>query len=381
MRVRRPFCRTGKGWTGSSAYSKGAVTEPSLYPYLLEPKLMPAIWGGKALVRDFGKHGDASADIGESWECWDENVVRNGAYAGKRVADLRAELGANLLGDIDTTAIFPILTKLIDARGSLSVQVHPTDAYAERVEHQRNGKTECWYILAAEPQAELVLGWSQDTTREEYERRVADGTLADILRRVPVKAGESFFLPAGMLHAIGAGIVLFETQQASDLTYRIFDWNRVGADGKPRELHVQKAADVLDYGRGHAGALEPLAYAFEGFQRTALIADRHFVVERVGATETAADMNTHDRPLILLSLESPLELTCAESAVTLDPFSTALIPAAAKGVSIRSLAAADTHFMCVTPPQSIEAYERRLHEAGAAQLAVARFMHQFSLRK
>ena len=140
-----------------------------------------------------------------------------------------------------------MLTKIIDAREALSVQVHPDDAYAQRVEHQPNGKTECWYVLDCEPGAELVLGWTRDTTRDEYERRVADGTLGDILRRVPVTPGDAFYLPAGTLHAIGAGIQLFETQQASDLTYRIFDWNRVGADGKPRELHVQKAGDVLDF--------------------------------------------------------------------------------------------------------------------------------------
>ena len=135
-----------------------------------------------------------------------------------------------------------MLTKIIDARKPLSVQVHPDDAYAQRVEHQPNGKTECWYVLACEPGAELVLGWTRDTTRDEYERRVADGTLAEILRRVPVAPGDAFYLPAGTLHAIGAGIQLFETQQASDLTYRIFDWNRVGNDGKPRQLHVDKAA-------------------------------------------------------------------------------------------------------------------------------------------
>ena len=154
-----------------------------------------------------------------------------------------------------------MLTKIIDARAALSVQVHPDDAYAQRVEHQPNGKTECWYVLACDAGAELVLGWTRDTSREEYERRVADGTLGDLLRRVPVQPGDVFYLPAGTLHAIGAGIQLFETQQTSDLTYRIFDWNRVGADGKPRELHVAKAADVLDYRASSRGAVRTLSYA------------------------------------------------------------------------------------------------------------------------
>src|SRR5581483_3278668 len=130
---------------------------------------------------------------------------------------------------------------------------------------------ECWYILHAEPGAQLVLGWTHDTNRAEYERRVADGSLGDILRRVPVQAGDAYYLPSGTLHAIGAGIILFETQQASDLTYRIFDWNRIGADGKPRELHIAKAADVLNYHRGTSGAIITIAYTFDGLARTALI--------------------------------------------------------------------------------------------------------------
>ena len=252
------------------------VSNDSVYPFAIEPKETPAIWGGDALVKRFGKKADPNAKIGESWECWDENRVLNGPLAGKTIADLRAQLGATLLGDLDPQQLFPILTKIIDARDALSVQVHPDDAYAQRVEHQHNGKTECWYILSANEGAELVYGWKQDTTREEYERRVADGTLGDILRRVPVKAGETYYLPAGTLHAIGAGIILFETQQASDLTYRIFDWNRVGADGKPRELNVTKAADVLDYHQGARGAAETIAYHYEGLDRTALVASSRF---------------------------------------------------------------------------------------------------------
>ena len=157
-----------------------------LYPYVLEPKLTAAIWGGDALVTRYGKPGDRAQALGESWECWDENRVANGALAGKTLGELRAELGDALTGPIDPARTFPVLTKIIDAREPLSVQVHPDDAYAQRVEHQPNGKTECWYVLACEPGAELVLGWARDTSREEYERRVADGTLGEILRRVPV---------------------------------------------------------------------------------------------------------------------------------------------------------------------------------------------------
>ncbi|MGZ3549826.1 MAG: type I phosphomannose isomerase catalytic subunit [Vulcanimicrobiaceae bacterium] len=353
------------------------MPDTRIYPYLLEPKLSKAIWGGDALVTEFGKHGDPNEKFGESWECWDENPVRNGPLAGRTVAQLRQELGSELLGDLDASRIFPILTKIIDARDALSVQVHPDDEYAQRVEHQPNGKTECWYIMHAEPNSNLVLGWNRDTDRAEFERRVTDGTLGDLLRRVPVKTGEAFYLPAGTLHAIGAGLIIFETQQASDLTYRIFDWNRVGPDGKPRELHVQKAADVLDYHASHAGALEELPYAFEGFQRTALVADSRFIVERITATETAATMGTHGRPLIIMSLDGKLELSCEGGAATLEPYSTALIPAAAQHVEIRGIDGT-TPFMFVTPPVSLEAFTHRLQEAGVALPAIERFLAQFS---
>lgn len=349
----------------------------ALYPYVLRPKLAPAIWGGDALVKDFGKQGDPHTAIGESWECWDENAVVNGELAGQTVAELRASLGASFLGSLDPQRLFPVLTKIIDARASLSVQVHPDDAYAQRVEHQPNGKTECWYVLRAVEGAELVMGWTNDTTRAEYERRVADGTLGEILHRVGVRAGDAFYIPAGTLHAIGAGIVIFETQQASDLTYRIFDWNRLGPDGKPRTLHVAKAADVLHYGKSTIdGSLEPLGYAYEGFARTLLIADPRFIVERVTATETPAAMSTHERPLIVMALDEPLQLSCDDGEADLTPYQTAVIPAAAKIVRIRSAGAA-TPFLCVSLPVSPEALLKRLHDCGVAEPTIAKFMAQF----
>ena len=352
------------------------MSDRTLYPYVLEPKLTQAIWGGDALVKTYRKPGDPNAKTGESWECWDENRVANGDLAGSTVADLRAKLGAQLLGDIDPSRIFPILTKIIDARDSLSVQVHPDDAYANRVEHQPFGKTECWYILSATDDAQLVLGWNKDTTREEYERRVADGSLGDILRRVPVKAGDAFYLPAGTLHAIGAGIVLFETQQASDLTYRIFDWNRVGADGKPRELHVQKAADVLDYREEHAGAVAQIAYTFEGMKRTALIADPRFIVERITATDEPASLATHGRPLILMALASGLRVQANDVDADLAPYQTALVPAGAEWCTV-SAPKASAEFMCVTPPESVEDFAARLLAAGIGQDRIDAFMVQF----
>jgi mannose-6-phosphate isomerase len=349
----------------------------AIYPYTLDPKLTTQVWGGDELVRLYGKRGDPQARLGESWECWDADLVLNGDFTGKSVADLRASLGAELLGDIDPERIFPVLTKIITAHDWLSVQVHPDDAYAQRVEHQPFGKTECWYVMAAQPGAQIVYGWTRDTSRAEYLARVADGTLGELLRYIPLAAGDTVYIPHGVVHAIGPGVTIFETQQASDLTYRMFDYNRLGLDGKPRELNVQKAADVLNYRATTTGALLQVPYHFDGLDRTALISDVHFVVERIVACGEPASLPTHDRPLIIMSLGEPLEVASDASTVSLSRYQTVLIPAASRNCTVRATNGAVAPFMFVTPPHDRESLPVRLVAAGVAQDVVDRFMGQF----
>jgi mannose-6-phosphate isomerase len=345
-----------------------------LYPFLLEPQEKPAIWGGDALVARYGKHADRQAAIGESWECWDENRVDNGTLAGSTLGDVRRELGAALMGPLDSQAIFPILTKIIDARSALSVQVHPDDVYAQRVEHQANGKTECWYILAARPGAELVLGWNRATDRAEYERRVADGSLGEILRHVPVHAGETYYLPAGTLHAIGAGIELFEAQQASDLTYRIFDWNRVGTDGRPRELHVAKAADVLDFGATTRGAVAPLGFRDGATERTLLVGATRFSLELIHADGAPARVPTHGLPFTLTALATRLDVEIGVVRTAVAPYATIVVPAAAENLDLHS--AGD--MLVVRPQPRLEQFRADALRGGVAEPAVAAFFAQFA---
>ncbi len=335
------------------------MNDSPIYPLAIVPKEAPAIWGG------------------ESWKCWDANIVANGPYTGNSIAELREMFGAQILGNLHSDRLFPVLTKTIDARDSLSVQVHPDDAYAQRVEHQPNGKTECWYILSAHEGAEIVLGWARDTSREEYLRRVADGSLGEILRRVPVQAGQTFYLPAGTLHAIGGGITIFETQQASDLTYRIFDWNRVGADGKPRDLHVQKAADVLNYEQGRTGAISPLSYRDENLARTALIADPRFVVERIVANDEPSSLASQGRPLILMPIDGDLEVSVNNVELRLKKFETALIPAAADWCTVSAPRGTSCAFTFVTPPRHLDELTVRFIAAGVEQDRIDHFLAQF----
>ncbi|TAM76817.1 mannose-6-phosphate isomerase [bacterium] len=349
-----------------------------LYPLLLVPKMSKAIWGGRALVERFHKPGLPEDMFGESWECWDENPVANGPLAGRTVGQLRARLGAALMGEFDPARLFPILTKIIDAHRNLSVQVHPDDAYARRVEHQENGKTECWYILEADPDAALYLGWNRPTDRAEYERRVVDGTLGALLRRVPVEPGQAYYLPAGTLHAIGAGIVLFEVQQTSDLTYRIFDWNRVGGDGKPRPLHVEKAGDVLDFSAARFSVMASLTYELEGLQRTALICDPRFWVERIDVDAVGGEVDLEGMPLVAMALGAPVRIVYGEGTVELAAFQSALVPAGLGNVHFSASSSREAGLLAAAPPADHEALRRRLASAGVSAERSGAFLEQFA---
>jgi mannose-6-phosphate isomerase len=347
-----------------------------LYPFVLEPLERELIWGGHALATRYGKPAPADAKIGESWECWDENRVLNGASAGRSLAELRATLGRDLTGHADPAAPFPLLTKFIDARHALSVQVHPGDAYARRVEHEPVGKTECWYILEAEPGATIVLGWNRRTARGEYLERVRDGSLGELLRHVPVHPGDVFYLPAGTLHAIGKGIVLFEVQQASNLTYRIYDYDRVGPGGEPRELHVDKAADVLDYDAATAGPVSALAYELHGLRRTTLVAERNFILERIALDGERRGLDLDGSPLAITALAVPVEIEARGTAVRLEPYQSAVIPAALETIMLRGLGE-NAALFAAAPPEDANEIERRFSRASVPVDDSTAFLAQF----
>lgn len=223
-----------------------------MYPLLFEPNLHEVVWGGTRLKPYKGLPAD-DEPIGESWEVssipGSESIISNGPFAGRNLNSLTAEYPEVLLGKSVVEKYgtqLPLLVKFIDARHDLSIQVHPNDEMAQRC-HGKKGKTEMWYIIDAEPGATLLAGFSQRICPEEYIRRVADGSICDVLARHEVKPGDVFYIPAGRVHAICGGILLAEVQQSSDVTYRIFDYNRMGVDGKPRELHTELAAQAINY--------------------------------------------------------------------------------------------------------------------------------------
>ena len=223
-----------------------------LYPFTFKPILKKVIWGGSDIC-PFKEISPVENGVGESWELshveGNYSIVANGELAGKSLDDLIRQYGAQLMGQevIDRFGTtFPLLIKFIDARDNLSIQVHPDDELA-KARHNSFGKTEMWYVIKATKDASLYSGFSKQIDADEYVKRVQDNTIMDVLQRYNVNEGDVFFLPAGRVHAIGAGCFIAEIQQTSNITYRIYDYNRKDANGNTRELHTELAKDAIDY--------------------------------------------------------------------------------------------------------------------------------------
>lgn len=221
-----------------------------LYPLKFHPLFKERVWGARNLERLYRKSLPPRVPIGESWEIADRpgdvSVIANGPLAGRDLRWLMENHARDLLGNAAAlNGRFPLLIKILDAQDTLSLQVHPPAAKA--VELKGEPKTEMWFITETQPEAALFVGLRRGVARAEFERRIAEGTVAECFHRHGVKAGDAMFLPSGRVHAIGAGNVIFEIQQNSDTTYRVFDWNRVGLDGKPRELHIPQSLVSIDF--------------------------------------------------------------------------------------------------------------------------------------
>jgi mannose-6-phosphate isomerase len=234
--------------------SKSNLTSPLTF----EPIFMERIWGGRRLESEFGKKLPAQKPIGESWEIVDrpeaQSIVRNGLLRGKTLHELWTQNRDEIFGDVPDAPRFPLLLKLLDAHDKLSLQVHPPEKVAKRLGGEP--KTEFWYVAATNPGANLYIGFREAITRDQFEKTLRDGTAADYVHKIRVKPSDTVFLPAGRFHAVGAGNLLIEIQQNSDTTYRVFDWNRVDDQGKPRQLHVDQALQCIDFDDVRPGLLE-----------------------------------------------------------------------------------------------------------------------------
>lgn len=302
-----------------------------LYPLKLAAPLKDYLWGGTKLKKQFNKKTELEK-VAESWElsCHKDgqSVIINGQYQGLTLSAYIEKVGKRVMGkNAENFTYFPILIKLIDAEDSLSVQVHPDNAYALRVEGEY-GKTEMWYIVDCQKDAALLYGFNEKITKEEFKQRIENDTLLEVCNRVPVKKGDVFFMDAGTMHAIGKGIVIAEIQQNSNATYRIYDFGRVGTDGKPRQLHIEKAMDVTKL----APPTRPISPAltmnfFADYQMKLLAACEYFTVYHVTLKKQCKFTADEQSFQSIVLLEGEVELRYDKESITLIKGDSVFIPA------------------------------------------------------
>lgn len=309
-----------------------------MYPLKFESILKTKVWGGSRIPLYKGINTPLEK-IGESWELsavpGDESVVSNGELAGRNITELVCEFKDALLGKRVYDKYgdsFPLLVKFIDADDDLSVQVHPDDAMALKVHKEPFGKTEMWYVVDAGKDAHLMSGLSTRITPEEYVSRVGDNTVTDVLCDYMVSQGDVFFLPAGRIHSIGKGCLIAEIQQTSDLTYRIYDFGRLGLDGKPRELHTALAKDAIDYAVSENYRTE---YDSIPNEDTPLVECEYFKTHLFDLTvPVSVDVKSKDSFLIVICLEGKGKLIDSEgNVVSLTQGETVLVPASVDNVT------------------------------------------------
>ena len=309
-----------------------------MQPIKFEPLLKSTLWGGDKIVPF--KHLDSDQEqVGESWEISgvkdNETVVSEGVYRGKKLNDLLRELKEQLVGVENYRRFgdeFPLLIKFIDARQDLSIQVHPTDEIAHRQGKSR-GKTEMWYIMESEPTAQLYSGLQQHITPEQYKEMVENDTITEAIAQYRVKEGDVFFLPAGRIHAIGAGCFLAEIQQTSDVTYRIYDFKRKDKDGNYRELHTREAAECIDY---HVESNYRTEYVPRKNQGVTLVQCPYFNTAVYDLDESMTlDYSELDSFVILIALHGDGTLTDNEgNKISFRMGDTVLLPATTQAVVV-----------------------------------------------
>ncbi len=304
--------------------------ERIMKPILLKSTFKDYLWGGTKLRDLFNKESDLER-IAESWELSThkdgESIVNSGEYKGKTLGQYIDLNGKGVLGkNCEKFDDFPILIKLIDAKDNLSLQVHPSDDYAIKNEGQY-GKTEVWYVLDAEENSALYYGFNKTITKQEYKKRIEDNTLTDVLNRVEAKKGDVFFVEPGTVHAIGKGLLICEVQQNSNITYRVYDYNRRGADGKLRELHIDKAVEVSNLNKKELPKDNNNLISKDGFTKKEFASCKYFTCEDVKIQKGAVLPMSEDSFISLTIIDGSAVLKSDGESLNLKLGDTVFIPA------------------------------------------------------
>ena len=309
-----------------------------LYPLVFHPLFKERVWGGRMLETLYHKQLPAEVLIGESWEIadrpGDESIIANGAFAGRTLRWLMEHHAGELLGEAAPAAggRFPILCKILDAREKLSLQVHPPPHASPPLGEP---KTEMWYIAAAEPDAELYVGLRRGVTRAVFEEGIRTGRVAECFHRISVRAGDTMFLPSGRVHAIGAGLVIFEIQQNSDTTFRVHDWDRLGLDGRPRDLHIAESLASIDFADVEPSLVSGEPSTEGQFVSRRLVRDALFNVDLVRANTKGVLTLRPPRLRIVANVERQLVVNGGGVGAALTAGQFCLVPASVPDVTIR----------------------------------------------
>lgn len=313
------------------------MSDEQIYPLLFHPIFKEKIWGGEK-IKTFLKKEAPTKHCGESWElsgiAGSVSQVKNGVFKGESLQKLLEQYGEDILGKAifaECGTNFPLLVKFIDAKRDLSVQVHPGDALAAK-RHQCRGKTEMWYVLQAEEDAKLINGFERTLKEETYLKKLEDGKVLEVLNEVSVSPGDAFYIPAGRVHAIGAGVLLLEIQQSTDITYRIYDYNRTDAQGNTRTLHTQEALAAIDY---HTTKEHKIDYKPQKNEAVSLLKSPYFNVKlHTIDRKTTMDFSENAHFTILIGLENEAKLQTAHSEEVFKMGDVYLIPAKIPAVEI-----------------------------------------------
>ena len=310
-----------------------------MYPLKFEPILKQTLWGGDKII-PFKHLNETLPNVGESWEVsaveGSESVVANGADKGYTLPEMVRKYKEELVGEANYARFgnkFPLLIKFIDAKLDLSIQVHPGDELAKK-RHNSFGKNEMWYVIAADKGAKLISGFAEEITPKEYKDRVHNGTFAEVLQTCAIEPGDVFYVPAGRVHGIGAGAFVAEIQQTSDITYRIFDYNRKDKDGKSRELHTSQAMDAINF----SDVQDDFRTEYERVQNepVEMVASPYFTTSVYDMTEEiTCDYSELDSFVIFICVEGSCRLTDDnQNEITLRAGETVLLPAVVQEVTI-----------------------------------------------